>query len=202
MQVLTFCGSWHPVSANRGLLDEVTRHLRAGGTTVVEFDGLEDIAPFDPQLVDDPDDDVEALRRLVGDADAVIIAAPEYAGAVAGSTKNALDWMVGSGSFYDTPVGVACAGTTGGHFARRDLAQTLAWQGALVVAHLGIAAPRTKCDDRGRFTDVATIDAIDAFADEVVARAALTRAEQIALARAVAVELHIDPERIAGGTHR
>ena len=202
MRVITFCGTWHPVSANRGLLDEVTRHLRSGGATVVEFDGLDDIIPFDPQSTDDPDDDVAAMRQLVDDADAVIIAAPEYAGALAGSTKNALDWTVGVGSFYEKPVGVACTGTTGGHFARRDLAQTLAWHGAMVVAHLGIAAPRTKSDDRGRFTERATLDAIDAFADEVIARAAATRAEQIAHARAIAVELGIDPERIAGGTHR
>ena len=188
------------MSANRGLLDEAARHLRAHGVEVAEFDGLEDIAPFDPQLVDDPDDDVQDLRRLVGTADAVLIAAPEYAGALAGSTKNALDWMVGSGSMYDRPVGVACAGTTGGWFARRDLAQTLAWQGALVIAHLGIAAPRTKSDELGRFTDAVTIAGIETFADDVVRRASAGRAEQIAHARAIAVELGVDPQRVAGGT--
>jgi NAD(P)H-dependent FMN reductase len=199
VRVLTFCGSWHPVSANRGLLDVVAGRLRAAGVEVVEFDGLEDIAPFDPQLVDDPYDDVRDLRAIIAAADAVIIAAPEYAGALAGSTKNALDWMVGSGSFYEKSVGVACAGTTGGWFARRDLAQTLAWQGAFVVAHIGVGAPRTKSDERGRFTDPATIDAIESFTDGVVRLAGAARTEQISQARAVAVELGIDPHRVAGG---
>lgn len=197
------------MSANRALLDVVTRHLRSAGVAVVEFDGLEGIAPFtpqlvnpqlvNPQLVDDPYDEVRDLRALIVAADAVIIAAPEYAGALAGSTKNALDWMVGSGSFYEKPVGVACAGTTGGWFARRDLAQTLAWQGAFVVAHIGIGAPRTKSDDQGRFTDAATIRAIESFTDDVVGRATVDRAEQIVHARTVATDLGIDPLRIAGG---
>ncbi|MFM2076735.1 MAG: hypothetical protein RJA49_625, partial [Actinomycetota bacterium] len=88
---------------------------------------------------------------------------------------------------------------TGGWFARRDIAQTLAWQGALVVAHLGIAAPRTKSDQRGMLTDPATITDIEAFTDALVAWSARSRQERILRAREVAAEFELDPRRVAGG---
>ena len=37
--------------------------------------------------------------------------------------------------------------------ARQAVAQTLTWQGAYVVAELGVAAPRTKSDEEGSLTD-------------------------------------------------
>lgn len=199
MHLLTIAGSWQPTSSNAAIVHRVHQRAAAAGAHVSTFDRLRDIAPFDPLLVDEPGDVVASFRDAVSAADAVLVAAPEYAGAVAGVVKNALDWLVGAGSMWDRTVGVACAGTTGGWFARRDLAQTLAWHGALVVAHLGIAAPRTKSGADGRFTDADTIDEIDRFTDDLLHRATLTRDEKIHLARAVAVEFRLDPTRIAGG---
>ncbi len=198
--LLTICGSWQPTSANASIVRHATARARAAGVTVASFELLRDVDPFDPQQVDDPAPPVAELRRAVSEADAVLIAAPEYAGALAGVVKNALDWLVGAGSMWDRTVGVACAGTTGGWFARRDLAQTLAWQGALVVAHLGVAAPRTKSDANGNLTDPATLAEIDSFTDDLLRFSGQARAERIAAARAVAVELQIDPARVAAGT--
>jgi NAD(P)H-dependent FMN reductase len=199
VHLLTICGSWQTTSSNAAILRRATERAIASGATVSTFDRLRDVSPFDPVMVDDPDPAIVQFREAVAAADAVLIAAPEYAGAIAGVVKNALDWLVGAGSMWDRPVGVACAGTTGGWFSRRDLAQTLAWQGALVIAHLGIAAPRTKSDAQGAFTDVATLDQIDRFTDELLHRAVQPRATKIALARAIAIEFEIDPMRVAGG---
>jgi NAD(P)H-dependent FMN reductase len=44
-------------------------------------------------------------------AHVVLVATPEYAGAVAGAVKNAFDWLVGSGEMYRKPVAVLSAGT-------------------------------------------------------------------------------------------
>jgi NAD(P)H-dependent FMN reductase len=199
MRVLTICGSWQTTSSNAAIVRRVAERSLAIGASVAAFDQLREVPPFDPVLVDEPGEAVSTLRQGVAAADAVVIAAPEYAGAVAGVVKNALDWLVGAGSMSDRTVGIACAGTTGGWFARRDLAQTLAWHGALVVAHLGIAAPRTKSDADGHFTDPATLDAIDRFGDELLHLSALSRDEKIVAARAIAVEFRLDPMRIAGG---
>jgi NAD(P)H-dependent FMN reductase len=199
MRVLTICGSWQRGSANLALLDVVTARLHATGASVDSFDAVRDVRAFDAADADDPGAVVAGLRAQIEQADAVVIAAPEYAGALSGSMKNALDWMVGSGSLHDRTVGIASAGTTGGWFARRDIAQTLAWQGALVVAHLGIAAPRTKSDQRGMLTDPATITDIEAFTDALVAWSARSRQERILRAREVAAEFELDPRRVAGG---
>jgi NAD(P)H-dependent FMN reductase len=52
-------------------------------------------------------------------------------------------------SWTPKPVAVVSAGTAGGPFARQMLIQTLTWQGAHVVAQIGIAAPRTKVQRGG-----------------------------------------------------
>ncbi len=96
---------------------------------------------------------VDDWRRRIAEADVVLLAVPEYAGGMAGALKNALDWIVGSGELYRKPVALISAGTSGGSNARRTAAQTLSWQGAYVVADLGIAAPRTKFDAGGTVHD-------------------------------------------------
>ena len=121
------------------------------GATVDRYDDLGELPPFNPDL-DDPGDAVRDWRARMGAADAVVIASPEYAGSVAGVVKNALDWIVGSGEFYRKPVGLISAGTSGGIHARNALVQTLTWQGAHVVASLGIGSPRTKSDAHGAIT--------------------------------------------------
>jgi NAD(P)H-dependent FMN reductase len=141
--------------------------------------------------VDEPSDVVATFRRHIAEADAVIIAAPEYAGSLAGSVKNALDWVVGSGELYEKPVGVLSAGTTGGPFARQVLARTLLWQGAHVVAQLGIAAPRTKSDATGAITDRATVAAIASFAEAVVAAASWPSSQRDQWSRQVAASLGV-----------
>ena len=157
------------VSANQAALTVAAEWIGTSGVaepmTPIALDG---IPTFVPALVDDPPPPVAAMRLMVEGADGVMIAAPEYAGGLAGSTKNALDWLVGSASIYHRPVAVLSAGTTGGIFAIEQLVRTLSWQGALVVATLGITAPRTKMDVDGRFVDPTTIDAIQQWAGALV----------------------------------
>jgi chromate reductase len=163
--VLTVCGSLQAVSANRAALDVASEAARARGATVADFDALAAIPAFNPDLDDPAPDPVTRWRTALADHDTVIIAAPEYAGALPGALKNALDWIVGSGQFYGKPVALITAGSTGGHLCRAMLVQTLTFQGARIVAELAIAAPRTKSDAAGRFTDPATLVAIAAVVD-------------------------------------
>ncbi len=175
---------------------ELRRRWLASGVEVNAFDGLGSIPPLNPDRGDDPGEAVLAFRAQIGAADAVVIAAPEYAGAVAGVIKNALDWVVGSGDLYGKPVALLSAGTSGGVFARRDLMRTLSWQGAHVVASLGIEAANTKsvsdADESRRFTDPTTLDAIRALASSLLAAVAQRPSERLAaitkLARDAGVE--------------
>lgn len=161
MQLVTFCGSAGERSANQALLDVIDRVAVDRGWTVVAAGDLDGIPMFDPAVGEDAAPwAVTMLRNSFETVDAVVFAIPEYGGGAAGWAKNALDWMVGSGSLHDRIAAVVCAGTTGGPNAVGQIARTLAWQGAHVVAALGVAAPVTKRDDRGRIIDESTLGSL------------------------------------------
>ena len=140
-----------------------------------------------------------AGRRIreaaIESVDGVLMAAPEYAGGLAGVVKNALDWLVGSGSLYHRLVGVMSTGTTGGEFAIEQLVRTVSWQGGLVVATLSIASPRTKQDEAGAFTDPATLTAIREWAATVVDAHDEPPSARLARVATIVAPLGIDPER-------
>lgn len=146
--VATFCGSLGTTSSNASLLETIAAVLTSRGATVRAFEGLSEI----PGLMQGQSPPAVAeFRRLIEQADALVIAAPEYAGGVAGVAKNALDWLVESGSLDRKPAVVLSAGTTGGPFARAQLTRTLSWQGAHVVASMGVSTPRTQRDADGQW---------------------------------------------------
>ena len=144
IRLLTVCGSLQARSANRAVLDAASLVAVAAGASVDVFERLAEIPAFDADRAEEPIDVIDEWRRRVRTADVVLVVTPEYAGAVAGAVKNAFDWLVGSGELYRKPVALLSAGTTGGLHARRMMAQTLTWQGAYVLAELGIPAARTK----------------------------------------------------------
>jgi chromate reductase, NAD(P)H dehydrogenase (quinone) len=196
-RILTVCGSLQRRSSNRAALDVIAAAVADAGATIDVFDRLAEVPAFDPDREDEPIDVIVDWRRRLEEADAVVIAAPEYAGAVAGAVKNAFDWTVGGSDVYRKPVAVVSAGTSGGEHARQMMIQTLTWQGAHVVAELGIVAPRTKSDDAGRFTDPATLAALRAVATAVLAAPDLDTDDRVATVAPLLARFGIDPVRIA-----
>lgn len=197
VRVLSVCGSLQARSANRAALRVVTDGLIARGAIVDEFDRLIDIPAFDADLVDTPGAAVDDWRLRVDAADVLVIAAPEYAGGVAGAVKNALDWLVGSATLYRKPVAIVSAGTSGGAHARRQLAQTLTWQGAYLIAEVGIERPRTKSDPDGRLVDPATVDALASMAAIVSSVPTMRSGDLVARATRVVDALGVDTGHIA-----
>jgi NAD(P)H-dependent FMN reductase len=169
-EVLLVCGSYHARSANRGVLDVARETLVATTHSVAESLSPARLPALCASQLEAPPDEVMAFRQHVDQARAFVIAGPEYAGGLAGSLKNALDWCVGADrGFYRKPVVVMSAGTTGGTHALKQLAQTLLWQGAHVIGHLGIAAPKTKSDSSGAIVDPATRAEIVALVSALIA---------------------------------
>jgi NAD(P)H-dependent FMN reductase len=197
VRVLTVCGSLQSRSSNRAALDVASEVATARGAAVETFDRLAELPAFDPDRTDEPDTVVAEWQAQVGRADAVLVAAPEYAGGLAGAVKNALDWLVARGSLYRTPVAVMSAGTTGGRHALVEMAQTLTWQGAYVVSTLGIAAPRSKADEQGRFTDAPTLAAIGALTEDLLGAASASGPEVAVTAQYVVGRLGIDAAHVA-----
>ena len=196
-RVLTVCGSLQRRSSNRAALEVAAAAAWRVGAVVDDYDRLAEIPPFDPDREAAPSAVLDDWRARLAAADAVLVAAPEYAGGVAGVVKNAFDWVVGAGSMYRKPIAVISAGTSGGVHARQTLIQTLTWQGGWVVGELGIAAPRTKSGPDGRFTDAPTIAAITDLTEHLLAASRTSPAELAALAATVAETFRIDPAHVA-----
>lgn len=191
--VLLVHGSLHRASANSALLRTIGDHL---GDRARHFTDLESIPPLNPDRFEETIASVALWRRSIEQSGAVLIGCPEYAGGVSGVVKNALDWIVGSGELYRKPVGVLTAGTSGGQNARRDLAQTLVWQGAYVVEHLGVVGPRTKIDDQGLVSDKTTLAELHRLGDALARSASLPSEELAAATETLVAGFGIEPGHV------
>jgi chromate reductase len=159
VRVLAISGSLREASNNTGLL-RALREEAPAGVDVEVWDALKAIPPYDADddVVPGPPD-VEALRELVREVDAVFFATPEYNSSVPGALKNALDWAsrpLATNSFRNKPVAVisSSAGAFGGVWAAAELRKVLGAMGARVTeAELAVGHAAEKFDDEGRLAD-------------------------------------------------
>lgn len=91
-RVLALSGSLRGGSLNTRLLRAAALELPPGGELEV-YDALKAVPPFDADDEAAPGDHVQRLRAAVQDADAVLVATPEYNGSLPGQLKNAIDWL-------------------------------------------------------------------------------------------------------------
>jgi chromate reductase, NAD(P)H dehydrogenase (quinone) len=159
MRVLAISGSLRAASNSTALL-RALREEAPEDVEVILWDGLKAIPPYDQ------DDDVipapaevDALRELVREVDAVFFATPEYNASVPGALKNALDWAsrpVATNAFRNKPVAVisSSAGAFGGVWAGAELRKVLGTMGARVAeAELAVGHAHEKLDENGRLVD-------------------------------------------------
>ena len=92
MKVLGISGSLRSDSHNTRLL-RVAAELLPPGVEFEEFGALREVPPFDADGEAHPAPAVVALKQAIADADAVVIATPEYNHSIPGVLKNALDWV-------------------------------------------------------------------------------------------------------------
>ena len=136
---LALCGSLRAASTNAALLRAAQR-LAPPGVEVRVADSLGALPLFNPDLEASDPAPVARLYRQIVDADAVIIASPEYAHGVTGVMKNALDWMVGNDSFVNKTVAIfnASPRTIHAPAALREIVTTMS---ARVVEEASICVP-------------------------------------------------------------
>ena len=91
MRILGISGSLRRGSHNRKLLRAAAAALPSG-VELVEWDGLAGLPAYDEDLEADRPAAVEGFLAAIGDADALLIATPEYNASLPGALKNALDW--------------------------------------------------------------------------------------------------------------
>jgi chromate reductase, NAD(P)H dehydrogenase (quinone) len=145
MRVLGISGSLRRDSLNSALLRAAAERLPAG-VEWSEFKRLREIPPYDAdlELVETPDA-VRELREAMRDADAVLIATPEYNHSIPGVLKNALDWAsrpAGQSALNGVPAAVigASTGMFGAVWAQAETRKVLgALGGRVVEAELPVA---------------------------------------------------------------
>ncbi|WP_337042649.1 NADPH-dependent FMN reductase [Emticicia sp. 17c] len=126
-KVLGILGNIRTDSSNERLL----RYIGAINAHAIDlhiFKQLADIPHFNPEH---DNESVPAVvtdfRKLITDADGVIICTPEYVFSIPGSLKNALEWVVSTTVFTDKPLGLITASASGqkGHEQLQLIMQTL-----------------------------------------------------------------------------
>jgi len=149
MRVLGITGSLRRDSLNHALLREAAERLPAGAE-LVEFERLREIPPYDADLeAFETPAAVAELREAMREADAVLVATPEYNHSIPGVLKNALDWAsrpAGQSALMGKPAAVigASTGMFGAVWAQAETRKVLgALGGRVVEAELPVARAKS-----------------------------------------------------------
>jgi chromate reductase len=90
IKILGFAGSLRRHSLNKALLQAAVR--LAPKNVIIETFDLEGIPPFNQDLETQPPQKVKEFTAKIKEADAILIATPEYNYSIPGVLKNAIDW--------------------------------------------------------------------------------------------------------------
>jgi chromate reductase len=182
MRLLGIAGSHRESSYNQGLL-RAARELSPEGVELVEFDvrGL----PFydgDLEAAGDPEP-VTELKEAIRDADALVIATPEYNRGLPGVLKNAIDWASRpalASPLAGKPVAIMGATTGFGGTARaqQQLRDALEFPGAVVLQQPEVLVSEAylRFDENGELVDEQTREEISALLAELTRVPALVAA--------------------------
>lgn len=127
IRIFGIAGSLRHESYNRALLRAAAQLLPQGATLDI-FDLDDSIPGFNEDLEREPPAKVTELKRRIREADAVLIATPEYNYSVPGVLKNAIDWAsrpYGDSAWFGKPVAImgASVGIAGTARAQYHLRQ-------------------------------------------------------------------------------
>jgi chromate reductase, NAD(P)H dehydrogenase (quinone) len=140
MRILAISGSLRIHSSNTSAL-KAAAMLAPRGVKILLYTELGDLPHFNPDFdTDRPPEIVVTLRRHIGECDGLIISSPEYAHGMAGSMKNALDWLVSSLEFPGKPVALINTSPRAIH-AQAHLREILKTMSANLIEDASITLP-------------------------------------------------------------
>ena len=166
-KVLAISGSLRRLSYNGGLLRAAAEHAPEG-VEVEILDDLESLAPYNEDREDDRPESVKALMAQIEEADALLIATPEFNTTMPGQLKHMIDW--GSrpygpdAALYGKPVAVIGASRTdyGAMWAQDHVRKALGIAGSRVSdVELSVARAHEKFDQNGNLTDAETLEQLE-----------------------------------------
>jgi chromate reductase, NAD(P)H dehydrogenase (quinone) len=162
IKVVGIPGSLRDDSYNRALLEAAKGMDDNVEITIVDID---DIPLFDSDLEAGGDPAAVVLfKRAIYEADAVLIATPDYQHGVPGPLKNALDWASrppGEAPLTGKPTAImgATTGNYGTARAQEQLRQTLNYNNCPMVKlpQVLVSEAQDKVNDDGEFVDEQTL---------------------------------------------
>lgn len=181
MKILGLSGSLRRNSHNTRLLLG-TSGLLPGGTELELFDQLSSVPPYNEDEEHTAPPSVIALKQAIADADAVLVATPEYNGSIPGVLKNALDWVsapVAESPLKGKPAAVigSSTGLFGAVWAQADARKVLTTIGARVVdRELPLGQADEALGEAGLPIDREMVEALSATLDELIEMARPQRA--------------------------
>ena len=177
MRVLGISGSLRRDSYNSALLRAAAERL-PGEVELVTFERLAEIPAYDADLEAGAEAAVPAavaeLRSAMRDADAVLVATPEYNHSIPGALKNALDWAsrpAGESALNGTPAAVvgASTGMFGAVWAQAETRKVLG--GRVAETELPIPHAQNQFEDGRLELTPEQSEALTDLVDELVAAA-------------------------------
>jgi chromate reductase, NAD(P)H dehydrogenase (quinone) len=176
MRVLGISGSLRRDSHNTHLL-RVAAQVVPSPHRLEIFNGLKDVPPYDA------DDDTDAapagaqrFRQAIADADAILIATPEYNSSLPGQLKNAIDWAsrpFPGNALRGKPVAVigTSTGMFGAVWAQAEVRKVLGATGARVV-DVELPIPHAEAAFAGgRLADAELHEALSRIVEQLIAEA-------------------------------
>jgi chromate reductase len=173
MRILGISGSLRRDSHNSRLL-AATASLLPEGVELVLFGQLDAIPPFNEDEEHRTPPAVVALKEAIAQADAVLIATPEYNASIPGVLKNALDWVsrpIATTPLMGKPAAVIGTSTSlfGAVWAQAELRKVLSTIGARVVdRELPIPQAEEALDADGLPLDQDSREGLSATLDELL----------------------------------
>jgi len=172
MKILALSGSLRKNSYNTSII----KFLASLSADVKIYDGISQLPFFNPDIDNSTLEDdtspaaVQEFRKVISEADVIIISTPEYAFEIPGVLKNALDWLVSSADVVDKNIVVISASTSdmGGDKANAVLCGLLkVLTGNIVNTRLIVGRVNKKIDAIGQINDKTLIDDLKNILDNV-----------------------------------
>lgn len=169
MKTVALVGSLRKDSYNLKLVNHLATTYPELGIEVAEIGNL---PFFNEEIEANPGQEVRDFQDLVKDADAVVIATPEYNASIPAVLKNALDWVSRSGREMEGKkvlimgASMGALGTVKAQIHLRDILDTLGVAAYVMPAAGGndvfVGSVHEKFDENGTLTDELTAQFIDA----------------------------------------
>ena len=137
--ILALSGSLRDGSTNTALLGAACL-LAPQNMELLLWNMQGGLPQFTPDLELTPSKVVQEFRDLVGLADGLLIACPEYARGVPGAFKNALDWLVGGETFISKKFAL-WNGSPRAYEAQKSLRMVLETMSGICVEEAVLALP-------------------------------------------------------------